>query len=134
MDDGERGSLRCKKRNPITKASTDWGDVTLKFFKADGTELIQDTGAGETDGAFQARLDADCVFTQVDFEPPHDMEVIGGAIMAVGHFLMAFEPAFYVALATIAIGNGLFLPSLPSQIGALYREDDPRRTFAYNFY
>ena len=32
------------------------------------------------------------------------------------------------------IGNGLFLPSLPSQIGALYREDDPRRRSAYNFY
>jgi len=60
--------------------------------------------------------------------------LIGGSIMALGHFLMAFEPAFYLALATIALGNGLFLPSLPSQIGGLYREDDPRRKFAYNFY
>ena len=31
--------------------------------------------------------------------------------MAAGHFMMAFEPLFYVALATIAIGNGLFLPT-----------------------
>jgi POT family proton-dependent oligopeptide transporter len=31
-----------------------------------------------------------------------------------------------VALATIAIGNGLFLPSLPSQIGDLYAPGDPR--------
>jgi proton-dependent oligopeptide transporter, POT family len=60
--------------------------------------------------------------------------VIGGSIMALGHFLMTFEPTFFLALATIALGNGLFLPSLPSQIGGLYREDDPRRTFAYNFY
>jgi POT family proton-dependent oligopeptide transporter len=60
--------------------------------------------------------------------------LIGGSIMAVGHFLMAFEPLFYLALATIAIGNGLFLPSLPSQINGLYREGDPRRAFAYNFY
>ena len=40
--------------------------------------------------------------------------------------MMTFEPLFYVALATIAIGNGLFLPSLPSQIGDLYERDDPR--------
>jgi POT family proton-dependent oligopeptide transporter len=60
--------------------------------------------------------------------------VIGGLIMAAGHFLMAFEPLFYVALATIAIGNGLFLPSLPSQIDSLYKHDDPRRKSAYNIY
>jgi POT family proton-dependent oligopeptide transporter len=60
--------------------------------------------------------------------------LIGGSIMALGHFFMAFEPMFYVALGTIAIGNGLFLPSLPSQVGALYAEDDPRRRSAYNIY
>ena len=60
--------------------------------------------------------------------------VIGGAIMALGHFFMAFEPLFYVALATIAIGNGLFLPALPSQIDSLYKHDDPRRKSAYNIY
>jgi POT family proton-dependent oligopeptide transporter len=60
--------------------------------------------------------------------------IIGGSIMAAGHFMMAFEPLFYVALATIALGNGLFLPSLPSQIDGLYRPDDPRRGWAYNVY
>ncbi len=60
--------------------------------------------------------------------------IIGGSIMAAGHFMMTFEPLFYVALATIAIGNGLFLPSLPSQINDLYRPDDPRRSWAYNVY
>jgi proton-dependent oligopeptide transporter, POT family len=60
--------------------------------------------------------------------------LIGGAIMAAGHFLMAFEPLFYVALGTIALGNGLFLPSLPSQINDLYRPDDARRGRAYNIY
>lgn len=60
--------------------------------------------------------------------------VIGGTIMAVGHFVMAFEPLFYLALATIALGNGLFLPSLPSQINDLYAADDPRRGRAYNVY
>jgi POT family proton-dependent oligopeptide transporter len=60
--------------------------------------------------------------------------IIGGSIMAAGHFMMTFQPLFYPALATIAIGNGLFLPSLPSQINDLYRPDDPRRGWAYNVY
>jgi POT family proton-dependent oligopeptide transporter len=60
--------------------------------------------------------------------------IIGGCIMAAGHFMMVFGPAFYFALATIALGNGLFLPSLPSQINDLYRADDPRRGWAYNVY
>jgi POT family proton-dependent oligopeptide transporter len=60
--------------------------------------------------------------------------IIGGSIMAIGHFLMASEPFFYFALAAIAIGNGLFLPSLPSQIDGLYTPKDPRRGSAYNIY
>jgi len=60
--------------------------------------------------------------------------ILGGTIMAFGHFVMAFEPMFYLALATIALGNGLFLPSLPSQINDLYAADDPRRGRAYNVY
>ena len=60
--------------------------------------------------------------------------IIGASIMAAGHFMMAFEPLFYVALATIALGNGLFLPSLPSQINDLYKPGDPRRGWAYNVY
>lgn len=59
---------------------------------------------------------------------------IGASVMALGHFMMAFEPMFYFALATIALGNGLFLPSLPSQINDLYKADDPRRGRAYNVY
>jgi POT family proton-dependent oligopeptide transporter len=60
--------------------------------------------------------------------------IIGAAIMSIGHFLMASESLLYFALAAIALGNGLFLPSLPSQIEDLYAKDDPRRGSAYNFY
>jgi POT family proton-dependent oligopeptide transporter len=60
--------------------------------------------------------------------------IIGGSVMALGHFMMTIEPLFYVALATIALGNGLFLPSLPSQIGELYERGDPRAGRAYNVY
>ena len=60
--------------------------------------------------------------------------IIGASVMALGHFLMTFEATFYVALATIALGNGVFLPTLPSQINDLYHADDPRRPWAYNVY
>lgn len=60
--------------------------------------------------------------------------LIGGAVMALGHFLMAWESAFFVAMAVIAIGNGLFLPSLPSQVGQLYAADNPKRESAYSLY
>jgi POT family proton-dependent oligopeptide transporter len=60
--------------------------------------------------------------------------IIGASTMAAGHFMMTFEPLFYPALATIALGNGFFLPSLPSQINDLYKAGDPRRGWAYNVY
>ncbi|WP_130620081.1 peptide MFS transporter [Dyella amyloliquefaciens] len=60
--------------------------------------------------------------------------LIGGATMAMGHFMMASEPLFYPALVTIALGNGLFLPCLASQIEGLYREGDVRSKSAYNIY
>ena len=60
--------------------------------------------------------------------------LLGGTTMALGHFMMASEPLFYPALATIALGNGLFLPSLASQIEGLYRAGDPRSKSAYNVY
>lgn len=59
---------------------------------------------------------------------------IGATIMAAGHFMMAYETLFYFALATIALGNGFFLPCLPSQIDDLYAPEDPRRNGAYNLF
>ena len=60
--------------------------------------------------------------------------ILGGSIMTLGHFMMTMPALFYPALATIALGNGLFLPSLPSQISGLYRPGDPRLARAYNVY
>ena len=41
--------------------------------------------------------------------------IIGGLLMAAGHFMMAFEPLFFPALACIAIGNGAYVPPLTAQ-------------------
>jgi len=59
---------------------------------------------------------------------------IGGSLMALGHFALASEALFFPALVLIALGNGLFLPNLPSQVGDLYAKDDPRRGGSYNVY
>jgi POT family proton-dependent oligopeptide transporter len=60
--------------------------------------------------------------------------IIGGALMALGHFMMAFEALFFPAMVVIALGNGLFLPNLPSQVPSLYRKGDPRAIGAFNVY
>jgi POT family proton-dependent oligopeptide transporter len=45
--------------------------------------------------------------------------VIGGVTMAVGHFLMAFDAPFLLALLCLVLGCGCFKGNIASQIGAL---------------
>lgn len=54
--------------------------------------------------------------------------------MMFGHFAMAFEGLLFPALALVALGNGLFIPPLATQIGSLYADDDPRKAYAYSAY
>lgn len=58
----------------------------------------------------------------------------GSLTMAVGHLVLAWEPAFFFALALIAVGNGLYVPSIASQIGCLYQPGDPRQKSAFSIY
>ncbi len=58
----------------------------------------------------------------------------GALLMALGHFLMAFEVSFLFALLALVLGSGLFKGNLASQIGALYRPDDLRRADAFQIY
>jgi POT family proton-dependent oligopeptide transporter len=60
--------------------------------------------------------------------------IIGGAMMMFGHFAMAFEALLFPALALVALGNGLFIPPLAVQVGSLYADDDPRKSYAYSAY
>ena len=60
--------------------------------------------------------------------------IVGGVIMAIGHFVMAFSSLFYVALLLLIIGNGLFKPNISTQVGALYPQGDPRRDGAFNIF
>lgn len=61
--------------------------------------------------------------------------VLAGALMmALGHFLMAFEVSFLFALLSLIIGSGLFKGNLASQVGGLYKADDNRRADAFQIY
>jgi POT family proton-dependent oligopeptide transporter len=62
--------------------------------------------------------------------------VIGGVLMAIGHFLMAFEalPFFYSALGFLIIGNGFFKPNISTLVGKMYRQGDPRRDGAFTIF
>lgn len=60
--------------------------------------------------------------------------VLGGVLMMCGHFAMAFPALLFPALALVAIGNGLFIPPLAVQVGALYADNDPRKAYAFSTY
>jgi POT family proton-dependent oligopeptide transporter len=60
--------------------------------------------------------------------------IIGGVLMAIGHFMMAFEQLFLLALLMLILGVGAFKPNISSQVGALYAAGDPRRDRAYSIF
>ena len=60
--------------------------------------------------------------------------IIGASLMAIGHFLMAFEPIFLAALLLLILGNGAFKPNMVTQVGGLYAQGDPRRDRAYSIF
>jgi dipeptide/tripeptide permease len=62
--------------------------------------------------------------------------IIGAVLMAVGHFLMAFEAysIFTAALIFLILGNGFFKPNMSAQVGRLYPQNDARRDGAYTIF
>ncbi len=59
---------------------------------------------------------------------------VGGALMALGHFLMAFENLFLPALFFLILGNGAFKPNISTQVGSLYKPGDARRDGAFTIF
>jgi POT family proton-dependent oligopeptide transporter len=60
--------------------------------------------------------------------------VLGGVLMAIGHFLMAVESLFFPALLCLILGNGAFKPNISTQVGALYPPGDARRDRAFGLF
>src|SRR5438477_9142953 len=62
--------------------------------------------------------------------------LLGGIIIAAGHFTLAFKalPAFYAGLALIVIGTGLLKPNVSTLVGSLYEPGDPRRDAGFSIF
>src|ERR1700722_4300196 len=59
---------------------------------------------------------------------------IGGLLMTAGHFCMAFERPFLLALLLLIIGAGCLRGNLLAQVGSLYANDDRRRADGFQIY
>jgi len=60
--------------------------------------------------------------------------IIGAALMAIGHFMMAVESLFLFALGFLILGNGAFKPNISTQVGMLYPPGDRRRDRAFSIF
>jgi proton-dependent oligopeptide transporter, POT family len=62
--------------------------------------------------------------------------LVGGLIIASGHFVLAIESmtAFYVGLGLVAFGTGFFKPNVSTCVGELYGTEDPRRDSGYTIF
>jgi proton-dependent oligopeptide transporter, POT family len=62
--------------------------------------------------------------------------LLGGVIIASGHFSMVFHSmtSFYLGMVLIAIGTGFLKPNISAMVGNLYSEDDPRRDSGFSIF
>jgi POT family proton-dependent oligopeptide transporter len=60
--------------------------------------------------------------------------ILGGVLMAIGHFLMAIQSAFVFALTALVLGVGAFKGNIATQVGALYGPNDLRRAMAFQIF
>jgi POT family proton-dependent oligopeptide transporter len=60
--------------------------------------------------------------------------IVGGVLMAIGHFLMAIQPAFLLALLFLLLGVGAFKGNIATQVGGLYGPNDLRRAMAFQIF
>ncbi|MDT5270365.1 MAG: proton-dependent oligopeptide transporter, family [Acidobacteriota bacterium] len=62
--------------------------------------------------------------------------LIGGIIIACGHFSMVFHTManFYGGLALIAVGTGLLKPNVSAMVGQMYAEGDERRDAGFSIF
>src|SRR5438094_2093378 len=62
--------------------------------------------------------------------------LVGGIIIAAGHFTLAFKalPAFYTGLALIVVGTGLLKPNVSTLVGSLYEQRDARRDAGFSIF
>jgi POT family proton-dependent oligopeptide transporter len=62
--------------------------------------------------------------------------LIGGVIIALGHFLLAFPPIpfFYAGLIFVSVGTGFLKSNISKMVGDLYSKDDERRDAGFSIF
>lgn len=66
---------------------------------------------------------------------PWKAVLLGGLIIAAGHFTLALgNAAFYAGLVLVVLGTGLFKPSVSALVGMLYAPDDTRRDAGFSLF
>ncbi len=60
--------------------------------------------------------------------------LVGGIVMALGHFTMAVPALLHLALGLLVAGNGFFKPNISTIVGALYARDDARRDAGFTLF
>ncbi len=64
--------------------------------------------------------------------------VIGALLMTMGHASMALEifasPFFFIGLALLILGNGLFKPNISSMVGQLYKNQGKEKDAGYTIF
>jgi POT family proton-dependent oligopeptide transporter len=99
---------------PIGQATLIYGTYTMSVY------MLSIPGGTLADGILGSRLAV----------------LIGGIIIAAGHFSMAVpgEATFYLGLALIVIGTGLLKPNISAMVGQLYAPGDARRDAGFSIF
>jgi POT family proton-dependent oligopeptide transporter len=66
----------------------------------------------------------------------HRSMVIGGVIIAAGHFCLAIPgpPTFFLGLGLVVLGTGFFKSNVSTMVGQLYRQGDTRRDGGFTIF
>lgn len=62
--------------------------------------------------------------------------LIGGIVIMLGHFLLAFPPVpfFYVGLICVSVGTGFLKSNISKMVGDLYSKEDERRDAGFSIF
>jgi proton-dependent oligopeptide transporter, POT family len=62
--------------------------------------------------------------------------LVGGIVIAAGHFCMAFptQTTFFLGLVLVVIGTGLLKPNISAMVGQLYAPGDARRDAGFSIF
>jgi len=100
---------------------------------------FDDKRAGSVYGTYTASAWAAAIFGGIIADRwlgQYKSVLIGGIIIAIGHFTLAFHalPFFYTGLAFIVVGTGLLKPNVSGIVGSLYDAQDARRDAGFSIF